>query len=69
MPRHTEASEELFKDFVGTLTTPARMNGYTVRERHGQAQLLQTVDLNTSPTRQDFASFGDFTESSKCGLA
>ncbi len=58
MPRHTEASEELFKDFVGTLTTLARLDGYTVHELHGQAQLLQIdgprrAKLNVRTDAQD----------------
>ena len=58
MPRHTEASEELFKDFVGTPTTLALMDGYTVRERRGQAQLLQIdgprrATLNVRTDAQD----------------
>jgi len=41
MPRHTEASEELFRDFVTTLKGLAQIDGYTVWERHGQAQILR----------------------------
>jgi hypothetical protein len=34
MSRHTEASEELFTDFVATLFKLAQIDGYTIRERH-----------------------------------
>jgi hypothetical protein len=40
MPRHTEASEELFRDFLTTLTRLAQNDGYAVWERRGQAQIL-----------------------------
>lgn len=40
MPRHTEESAELFRDFVNTLRRCAQRDSYGVREVYGQAQLL-----------------------------
>jgi hypothetical protein len=72
MSRHTEASEELFTDFVATLFKLAQIDGYTIRERHGQAQLLQVdgrrrATLNVRTDAQDGDWWG-FTKNVEEGL-
>jgi hypothetical protein len=63
MPRHTEASEELFRDLVTTLTRLAQNDGYAVRERRGQAQLLgvdgpRRATINVRTDAQDGGWWG-----------
>jgi hypothetical protein len=72
MPRHTEASEELFRDSVTTLTRLAQNDGYAVRERRGQAQLLgvdgpRRATINVRTDAQDGGWWG-FTKNVEADL-